>query len=72
MDESSFQFAFYGEGYTEEQDPTKGKPNGKIRILIQGPGNSKSKFSVCNTGIWSEHTLHLLVFSLSTGHGAFL
>ncbi|XP_075906139.1 saccharopine dehydrogenase-like oxidoreductase [Nelusetta ayraudi] len=37
MDESSFQFAFYGEGYTEEQDPTKGKPNGKIRILVQGP-----------------------------------
>lgn len=43
MAESSFQFAFYGEGYTEEQDPTKGKPNAKIRTLIQGPGNSESE-----------------------------
>uniref|UniRef100_UPI003AAC0F73 saccharopine dehydrogenase-like oxidoreductase isoform X2 n=1 Tax=Centroberyx gerrardi TaxID=166262 RepID=UPI003AAC0F73 len=34
---SSFQFAFYGEGYTEGQDPSQGKPNGKIRTLVQGP-----------------------------------
>uniref|UniRef100_A0A673BWK7 Saccharopine dehydrogenase-like oxidoreductase n=1 Tax=Sphaeramia orbicularis TaxID=375764 RepID=A0A673BWK7_9TELE len=37
MEGSSFQFAFYGEGYTEEQDPSQGKPNGKIRTLVQGP-----------------------------------
>ncbi|XP_056268156.1 saccharopine dehydrogenase-like oxidoreductase [Pseudoliparis swirei] len=37
MDESSFQFAFYGEGYTEGQDPSQGKPNGKICTLVQGP-----------------------------------
>uniref|UniRef100_A0A8D3D2R0 Saccharopine dehydrogenase-like oxidoreductase n=1 Tax=Scophthalmus maximus TaxID=52904 RepID=A0A8D3D2R0_SCOMX len=34
---SSFQFAFYGEGYTEGEDPSRGKPNGKIRTLVQGP-----------------------------------
>lgn len=37
MEGSSFQFAFYGEGYKEGQDPSQGKPNGKIRTLIQGP-----------------------------------
>lgn len=37
MEGSSFQFAFYGEGYTEGQDPSKGKPNAKIRTLVQGP-----------------------------------
>ncbi|CAK6963994.1 saccharopine dehydrogenase-like oxidoreductase [Scomber scombrus] len=37
MEGSSFRFALYGEGYTEEQDPTQGKPNGKIRTLVQGP-----------------------------------
>ncbi|CAN9506939.1 unnamed protein product [Ophioblennius macclurei] len=37
MEASSFQFAFYGEGYTEDQDPSKGKPNAKIRTLVQGP-----------------------------------
>uniref|UniRef100_A0A667ZPT7 Saccharopine dehydrogenase-like oxidoreductase n=1 Tax=Myripristis murdjan TaxID=586833 RepID=A0A667ZPT7_9TELE len=37
MEGSSFQFAFYGEGYTEGQDPSQGKPNGKIRTLVQGP-----------------------------------
>lgn len=38
MEASSFQFAFLGEGYTEGLDPSQGKPNGKIRILVQGPG----------------------------------
>ncbi|KAM9860847.1 saccharopine dehydrogenase-like oxidoreductase [Aulostomus maculatus] len=37
MEGSSFRFAFYGEGYTEGQDPSQGKPNGKIRTLVQGP-----------------------------------
>ncbi|XP_008308616.1 saccharopine dehydrogenase-like oxidoreductase [Cynoglossus semilaevis] len=37
MEASSFQFAFLGEGYTEGLDPSQGKPNGKIRILVQGP-----------------------------------
>uniref|UniRef100_A0A8C9Y3I3 Saccharopine dehydrogenase-like oxidoreductase n=1 Tax=Sander lucioperca TaxID=283035 RepID=A0A8C9Y3I3_SANLU len=37
MEASSFQFAFYGEGYTEGQDPSQGKPNAKIRTLVQGP-----------------------------------
>ncbi|KAM6979426.1 saccharopine dehydrogenase-like oxidoreductase [Aplochiton taeniatus] len=37
MEGSSFQFAFYGEGYTEGQDPSQGKPNSKIRTLVQGP-----------------------------------
>ena len=41
MEESSFQFAFYGEGYKEGQDPTQGKPNSKIRTVVQGPGNWK-------------------------------
>uniref|UniRef100_A0A8C5BEF1 Saccharopine dehydrogenase-like oxidoreductase n=1 Tax=Gadus morhua TaxID=8049 RepID=A0A8C5BEF1_GADMO len=35
--DSSFQFAFYGEGYTEGKDPSQGKPDGKIRTLVQGP-----------------------------------
>ena len=39
MEGSSFQFAFYGEGYTEGEDPSQGKPNAKIRTLVQGPGN---------------------------------
>ena len=38
MEGSSFRFAFYGEGYTEGQDPSQGKPNAKIRTLVQGPG----------------------------------
>uniref|UniRef100_A0A7N9AWR4 Saccharopine dehydrogenase-like oxidoreductase n=1 Tax=Mastacembelus armatus TaxID=205130 RepID=A0A7N9AWR4_9TELE len=37
MEASSFQFAFYGEGYTEGEDPCQGKPNAKIRTLVQGP-----------------------------------
>ncbi|XP_060923763.1 saccharopine dehydrogenase-like oxidoreductase [Limanda limanda] len=37
MEASSFQFAFYGEGYTEGADPSQGKPNAKIRTLVQGP-----------------------------------
>ncbi|KAM4603137.1 saccharopine dehydrogenase-like oxidoreductase [Polymixia lowei] len=37
MEDSSFQFSFYGEGYTEGQDPSQGKPNAKIRTLVQGP-----------------------------------
>ncbi|XP_034043763.1 saccharopine dehydrogenase-like oxidoreductase [Thalassophryne amazonica] len=37
MEDASFQFSFYGEGYTEEQDPSEGKPKGKIRTLVQGP-----------------------------------
>ncbi|XP_062302672.1 saccharopine dehydrogenase-like oxidoreductase [Osmerus eperlanus] len=35
MEGASFQFAFYGEGYTE--DPSQGRPNAKIRTLVQGP-----------------------------------
>lgn len=41
LEDSSFQFAFYGEGYTDGQDPPQGQPNGKIRTLVQGPGNEK-------------------------------
>uniref|UniRef100_A0AAZ3PQK5 Saccharopine dehydrogenase-like oxidoreductase n=1 Tax=Oncorhynchus tshawytscha TaxID=74940 RepID=A0AAZ3PQK5_ONCTS len=37
MEGSSFKFAFYGEGYTEGQDPSQGRPNAKIRTLVQGP-----------------------------------
>ncbi|XP_051579632.1 saccharopine dehydrogenase-like oxidoreductase [Myxocyprinus asiaticus] len=37
MEGSSFRFAFFGEGYTDGQDPTEGKPNAKIRTLVQGP-----------------------------------
>ncbi len=39
MEGSSFRFMFLGEGYTEGSDPCEGKPNGKIRTLIKGPGN---------------------------------
>ncbi|XP_069549858.1 saccharopine dehydrogenase-like oxidoreductase [Brachyistius frenatus] len=37
MEGSSFQFGFHGVGYTEEQDPSHGKPNAKIRTVVQGP-----------------------------------
>lgn len=37
MEASSFQFTFYGDGYTQEQDPSQGKPNAKIRTRVQGP-----------------------------------
>lgn len=38
MEGSSFQMAFHGVGYKEEQDPFQGKPTTKIRTLVQGPG----------------------------------
>lgn len=41
MEASSFQFTFYGEGYTEEQDTSQEKPSAKIRTRVQGPGNLK-------------------------------
>uniref|UniRef100_A0AAY4A6G9 Saccharopine dehydrogenase-like oxidoreductase n=1 Tax=Denticeps clupeoides TaxID=299321 RepID=A0AAY4A6G9_9TELE len=37
IEETSFQFVFFGEGYTEDQDPSQGKPNAKIRTVVQGP-----------------------------------
>ncbi|XP_064197176.1 saccharopine dehydrogenase-like oxidoreductase [Anguilla rostrata] len=37
MEDSSFCFTFLGEGYTEGQDPTKGKPNAKICTQVKGP-----------------------------------
>ncbi|KAJ8356629.1 hypothetical protein SKAU_G00194230, partial [Synaphobranchus kaupii] len=37
MDDSSFCFTFFGEGYTEGQDPTQGKPNARIRTQVKGP-----------------------------------
>lgn len=43
MEGSSFQFSFYGQGYTEDQDPSQGKPNAKIRTLVQGPGKLDQK-----------------------------
>lgn len=35
MEGASFQFAFYGEGYIG--DPADGRPDAKIRTLVQGP-----------------------------------
>uniref|UniRef100_A0A8C7WMH5 Saccharopine dehydrogenase a, tandem duplicate 1 n=1 Tax=Oryzias sinensis TaxID=183150 RepID=A0A8C7WMH5_9TELE len=37
MEGSSFQMAFHGVGYKEEQDTFQGKPTTKIRTLVQGP-----------------------------------
>uniref|UniRef100_A0A674PJW9 Saccharopine dehydrogenase-like oxidoreductase n=1 Tax=Takifugu rubripes TaxID=31033 RepID=A0A674PJW9_TAKRU len=37
LEDSSFQFVFYGEGYTDGQDPSQGQPNSKIRTVVQGP-----------------------------------
>ncbi|KAK3538138.1 hypothetical protein QTP70_031927 [Hemibagrus guttatus] len=37
MEGSSFRFAFFGEGYSDGQDPSQGKPDAKIRTLVQGP-----------------------------------
>ncbi|XP_048046854.1 saccharopine dehydrogenase a, tandem duplicate 1 [Megalobrama amblycephala] len=37
MEGTSFHFIFFGEGYTEDQDPTEGKPNAKIRTVVKGP-----------------------------------
>ncbi|KAJ7988972.1 hypothetical protein DPEC_G00314730 [Dallia pectoralis] len=37
MEGSSFQFTLHGEGYTEGQDPSQGRPDSKIRTLVQGP-----------------------------------
>lgn len=45
MEASSFQVSFYGEGYSEGQDPSQGKPNGKIRTVVQGPGKCKLKLT---------------------------
>lgn len=42
MEGSSFRFAFFGEGYTEGLATTEGKPNAKIRTLVQGPGTLTS------------------------------
>ncbi|KAG7328060.1 hypothetical protein KOW79_008004 [Hemibagrus wyckioides] len=37
MEGSSFRFAFFGEGYSDGQDLSQGKPNARIRTLVQGP-----------------------------------
>nr|XP_009685017.1 PREDICTED: saccharopine dehydrogenase-like oxidoreductase [Struthio camelus australis] len=37
MDETSFTMTFFGEGYSEGQDPQKGKPNVKICTQVKGP-----------------------------------
>ncbi|KAK9959615.1 hypothetical protein ABG768_009728 [Culter alburnus] len=37
MEGTSFHFIFFGEGYTEDQDTTEGKPNAKIRTVVKGP-----------------------------------
>ncbi|KAM9817061.1 saccharopine dehydrogenase-like oxidoreductase [Neosynchiropus ocellatus] len=37
MEGSSFRFDFYGEGYTDGQEPSGGRPNGTIRTAVQGP-----------------------------------
>ncbi|XP_029001287.1 saccharopine dehydrogenase-like oxidoreductase [Betta splendens] len=37
MADTSFQIAFYGEGYKEGDDPSQGKPNSKIQTLVKGP-----------------------------------
>lgn len=37
MEGASFRFSFFGEGYTEGQDPSHGIPNAQIRTLVQGP-----------------------------------
>ncbi|XP_031436950.1 saccharopine dehydrogenase b [Clupea harengus] len=36
MDGTSFQMTFYGEGYTEGQDPCQGKPSTRITTEIRG------------------------------------
>ncbi|XP_048340712.1 saccharopine dehydrogenase-like oxidoreductase [Sphaerodactylus townsendi] len=37
MEGSSFEMTFLGEGYSEGQDPQKGKPNVKICTQVKGP-----------------------------------
>ncbi|XP_073783520.1 saccharopine dehydrogenase a, tandem duplicate 2 isoform X1 [Danio rerio] len=37
IEDASFHFICLGDGYTEGQDPSKGKPNGKIRTEVKGP-----------------------------------
>ncbi|XP_056423140.1 saccharopine dehydrogenase-like oxidoreductase [Hyla sarda] len=37
MDESSFSFTFFGEGYSQGLDPQQGKPNVKICTQVSGP-----------------------------------
>ncbi|XP_068011940.1 saccharopine dehydrogenase-like oxidoreductase [Melanerpes formicivorus] len=37
MDETSFTMTFFGEGYSEGQDPQNGKPNVKICTEVKGP-----------------------------------
>lgn len=38
MDGTSFTMTFFGEGYSEGQDPQNGKPNVKICTQVKGPG----------------------------------
>lgn len=40
IEDASFHFIFLGDGYTEGQDTSKGKPNGKIRTEVKGPGTA--------------------------------
>uniref|UniRef100_A0A8B9UV27 Saccharopine dehydrogenase-like oxidoreductase n=1 Tax=Anas zonorhyncha TaxID=75864 RepID=A0A8B9UV27_9AVES len=37
MDETSFTMTFFGEGYSEGQNPANGKPNVKICTQVKGP-----------------------------------
>lgn len=38
MDGTSFTMTFFGEGYSEGQDPQNAKPNVKICTEVKGPG----------------------------------
>lgn len=42
MDETSFTMTFFGEGYSEGQNPANGKPNVKICTQVKGPGTYDS------------------------------
>ncbi|XP_063773857.1 saccharopine dehydrogenase-like oxidoreductase [Pseudophryne corroboree] len=37
MEEASFTMTFFGEGYSQDQDPQQGKPNIKICTQVSGP-----------------------------------
>lgn len=61
MEASSFQFTFYGEGYTEEQDTSQEKPSAKIRTRVQGPGNLKLRAITMQQTLkspWKQETWH--------------
>ncbi|MGH0114395.1 UNVERIFIED_CONTAM: hypothetical protein FKN15_005877 [Acipenser sinensis] len=52
MEGCSFSMTFFGQGYSQGQDPQEGKPNLKICTQVKGPGtNSVLSLNLCHASV---------------------